>query len=156
MIEVHGSIEWSVCPECGGKVGLDRVIELVEAAATEAADGYGGAPECQACVTPLKPDVVLFGEMLPEAAMADGARARRRGRPDALHRLLARGPPGRGATGRLPLRAGGRVALVTQGPTPYDDDAVVKLDGDVVDELEARARRTLAAGPRRYRGRYLR
>jgi NAD-dependent deacetylase len=29
------------------------------------------------------------------------------------------------------------VALVTQGPTPYDADAEVKLDGDVVRELEA-------------------
>ena len=35
------------------------------------------------------------------------------------------------------LRAGGQVALVTAGPTPYDDEAVVKLDGDVVDELDA-------------------
>jgi len=35
------------------------------------------------------------------------------------------------------LGRGGRVALVTQGPTPYDSDAEVKLDGDVVQELEA-------------------
>jgi NAD-dependent deacetylase len=27
--------------------------------------------------------------------------------------------------------------LVTQGPTPYDHDAEIKLDGDVVDELRA-------------------
>jgi NAD-dependent deacetylase len=33
--------------------------------------------------------------------------------------------------------AGGRIALVTQGPTPYDADAEVKLDGDVVEELRA-------------------
>ena len=33
--------------------------------------------------------------------------------------------------------AGGRVAIVTQGPTPFDGDAAVKLDGDVVAELEA-------------------
>jgi len=26
---------------------------------------------------------------------------------------------------------------VTQGPTPYDHDAEVKLDGDVVEELRA-------------------
>ena len=32
---------------------------------------------------------------------------------------------------------GGRIALVTQGPTPYDGDADVKLDGDVVEELAA-------------------
>jgi NAD-dependent deacetylase len=32
---------------------------------------------------------------------------------------------------------GGAVAIVTQGPTPWDDRAAVKLDGDVVAELEA-------------------
>jgi NAD-dependent deacetylase len=32
---------------------------------------------------------------------------------------------------------GGRLALITQGPTPYDGDAEVKLDGDVVEELRA-------------------
>jgi len=35
------------------------------------------------------------------------------------------------------LRAGGKLALVTKGPTPYDRLAEVKLAGDVVDELEA-------------------
>jgi NAD-dependent deacetylase len=29
------------------------------------------------------------------------------------------------------------VAIVTQGPTPYDDRAALKLDGDVVAELDA-------------------
>ena len=33
--------------------------------------------------------------------------------------------------------AGGRVAIVTAGPTPYDGMAAVKLDGDVVAELDA-------------------
>jgi NAD-dependent deacetylase len=38
---------------------------------------------------------------------------------------------------RITLAAGGALALVTIGPTPYDADAVVKLGGDVVEELEA-------------------
>ena len=37
----------------------------------------------------------------------------------------------------LTLAAGGAIAIVTQGPTPYDGEATVKLDGDVVDELGA-------------------
>jgi NAD-dependent deacetylase len=36
----------------------------------------------------------------------------------------------------LTLAAGGKLALVTQGPTPYDGEAAVRLDGDVVSELE--------------------
>jgi NAD-dependent deacetylase len=37
----------------------------------------------------------------------------------------------------ITLENGGSVALITQGPTPYDRDAKLKLEGDVVDELEA-------------------
>ena len=35
------------------------------------------------------------------------------------------------------LRAGGALAIVTKGATKYDDDAAVRLAGDVVAELEA-------------------
>jgi NAD-dependent deacetylase len=35
------------------------------------------------------------------------------------------------------LRGGGKQALVTIGPTPYDDVAAVKLDGDVEAEMTA-------------------
>ena len=49
--------------ECGGKVSIDRVVELLDAG--------DGAPLCEACVAPLKPDVVLFGELLPERALAE-------------------------------------------------------------------------------------
>jgi NAD-dependent deacetylase len=35
------------------------------------------------------------------------------------------------------LRAGGALAIVTQGATQYDDRAAARLGGDVVAELEA-------------------
>ena len=35
------------------------------------------------------------------------------------------------------LGAGGQVAIVTQGPTPYDGEARLKLDGDVAEDLQA-------------------
>ena len=44
LIEVHGSIDRSVCMECGGKVSIERVVELL--ASSE------GAPLCEACVAP--------------------------------------------------------------------------------------------------------
>ena len=73
MIEVHGSIEQLVCLECGGAHPLERVVAMLEGDPTR-------APECDACIAPLKPDVVLFGEFLPEEAMRRGAR-RSRPRP---------------------------------------------------------------------------
>jgi NAD-dependent deacetylase len=128
VIEVHGSIEWSVCPTCGGRTSLERVLELLAA--------HPGAPECPACIDPLKPDVVLFGEMLPEDAIS------------AAYELAAEADlivcvgsslevyPVASLPG-LTRDGGGRIALVTAGPTPYDRDADLKLSGDVVEELAA-------------------
>jgi NAD-dependent deacetylase len=128
LIEVHGSIEWSVCLECGGRQPLERVVELLR--------GSDGAPECPACIAPLKPDVVLFGELLPERAMAEAQELASEADlmlcvGSSLEVYPVAGLPA------ITRGAGGRLALVTQGPTPYDGDAELKLDGDVVEELRA-------------------
>jgi NAD-dependent deacetylase len=128
LIEVHGSIEWSVCLECGGKVPLERVVRLLASA--------DGAPECAACIAPLKPDVVLFGELLPDQAMADAHSLATEADlmvciGSSLEVYPVAGLPA------VTRGAGGRLALVTHGQTPYDAEAEVKLDGDVVDELSA-------------------
>jgi len=128
LIEVHGSIEWSICMECGGKVPLERVIDQVRA--------RDGAPECQACIAPLKPDVVLFGELLPEQAMTEAQALAL----DADLMLCVGSSLEVYPVAGLPAMTrggGGRLALITQGPTPYDSDADVKLEGDVVEELRA-------------------
>ena len=79
---------------------------------------------------------MLFGELLPEAeiqrayALAAGA--------DLL--LCVGSSLEVWPVAELPevtLDAGGAVAIVTMGPTPYDRRAAVKLSGDVVAELEA-------------------
>jgi NAD-dependent deacetylase len=126
LIEVHGSIEWSVCLECGDRVSIDRVIGLLGSA----------APECPRCSAPLKPDVVLFGELLPERAMAEAQALA----VDADLMVCVGSSLEVYPVAGLPAMtrgSGGRLALVTQGPTPYDDDADVKLEGDVVEELRA-------------------
>jgi NAD-dependent deacetylase len=125
---VHGSIEHSVCLECGGKVPLEQVIEQLR--------GGDGAPECPACVVALKPDVVLFGELLPEDAMSEAQALAL----DADLMVCVGSSLEVYPVAGLPAMTrggGGRLALVTRGPTPYDADAEVKLDGDVVEELRA-------------------
>jgi NAD-dependent deacetylase len=127
VVEVHGSIEWSRCPACGARVGIDRVLELMEA---------GGAPECLSCVTPLKPEVVLFGEMLPQGALMEAqALAQEADLMICVGSSLVVHPVA--GLPELTLRAGGGLAVVTESETPYDGDAEVRLGGDVVDELEA-------------------
>ncbi len=129
LVEVHGSIESSICLECRGRVPLDRVVRMIE-------ESGGGAPECEACLAPLKPDVVLFGELLPERAMEEAHSLALEADlmlcvGSSLEVYPVAGLPA------VTRGAGGRLALVTQGPTPYDAEAAVRLDGDVVEELRA-------------------
>ena len=128
LIEVHGSIDQCVCPECGGKVPLEEVIGMLQSGVP--------TPECAACIAVLKPDVVLFGEFLPAQAMAEAqALAEEADVMLCIGSSLEVFPVA--SLPRVTLDAGGRVAIVTQGPTPYDAEAEAKLDGDVVAELEA-------------------
>lgn len=122
-IEVHGSIRTSSCLTCG------RSYTLAETRAR------GELPRCD-CGDVLKPDVVLFGEFLPERAMLRAtALAGTTGLMIAIGSSLEVWP-----VAELPadtLRAGGELAIVTMGETPYDEEAAVKLGGDVVAEMEA-------------------
>jgi NAD-dependent deacetylase len=128
LIEVHGSIASSSCLDCGHRFPLEEVR------ARQAAEA-DNVPKCT-CGEPLKPDVVLFGEMLPVAAIERAWELA--GAADVL--LCVGSSLEVFPVAELPLvtvRAGGQLAIVTQGPTPYDAASAVKLDGDVVAELEA-------------------
>jgi NAD-dependent deacetylase len=127
VIEVHGSIATSSCTSCRATYPLENVGELFDP---------DGVATCACCMGKVKPDVVLFGELLPEDAMAQAQEL-----CAAADLLICIGSSLEvqpvAALPELTLRAGGRVAIVTAGPTPYDRDAVLKLDGDVVEELRA-------------------
>ena len=106
------------------------------AARTQVRERAAGVPRCEACGQAVRPDVVLFGEMLPEQAML-----RARALCERADLLLCIGSslevhPVAGLP-LLTLRAGGQVAIITQGRTPLDELAAVRLGGDVVAELLA-------------------
>jgi NAD-dependent deacetylase len=127
VIEVHGSIRTSSCPHCGGRFTIAEVEGLF---------GDDGIPECPGCVAAVKPDVVLFGELLPADAMAEAEALAARAElmlcvGSSLEVYPVAGLPS------VTLGRGGRVAIVTKGPTAFDPDAAVRMDGDVVADLEA-------------------
>jgi NAD-dependent deacetylase len=127
VVEVHGSIETSSCRSCGLSYALEEVDGLF--------DGEGVA-RCAECAGPVKPGVVLFGELLPEEAMR-----RAQELAAAADLMLCVGSslvvhPVAGLPG-ITLATGGRLAIVTKGPTPYDGDAAIRLDGEVDEELAA-------------------
>ena len=93
LVEVHGSIDDLVVP------GLRRARTRSSEARARLAEDPLACPRCD-CGAPLKPDVVLFGEWLPAGGAGARARAGRRGRPAAVRRLVAGGPPDRPAARR--------------------------------------------------------
>src|SRR4051794_35601484 len=58
LVEVHGSIRTSSCLDCGTVVPFDEVVQRLL------------IPHCPNCGRVLKPDVVMFGELLPAAQIA--------------------------------------------------------------------------------------
>ena len=129
LIEVHGTIARSSCLGCGAGYPLADVQERLR---WRPRTGSLAAT----VVRPLKPDVVLFGEYLPADALA-----RAESLAAGADLMLCIGSslevyP----VAQLPLvtlAAGGKIAILTQGSTPLDDRAALRMGGDIVQELDA-------------------
>jgi NAD-dependent deacetylase len=127
VIEVHGSIRTASCQSCGHRFPMEDVPALF---------GEDGAAICSGCGGPVKPDVVLFGELLPAEAMAEAEALASRADlmlcvGSSLEVYPVAGLPS------VTMGRGGLLAVITMGPTPLDGDADVRMDGDVVADLEA-------------------
>jgi NAD-dependent deacetylase len=128
VIEIHGSIATASCPVCGRRYPLGETRARLEG-------DPESVPRCD-CGRPLKPDVVLFGELLDERAMSRASELVSRADlllcvGSSLEVYPAAGLP------ELALQSGGRLAIVTRSPTPFDHQAAVRLEGDVEEDLQA-------------------
>lgn len=121
VLELHGSLRLARCRSCG----LELPIE--EARARWAVDP-DAIPRCD-CGEVLGPGVVLFGEPLPLAIESAFELAARCDVALALGTSLAVFP-----AAHLPLvtvERGGRLAIVTQGRTQFDDLAAISIDARI-------------------------
>jgi NAD-dependent deacetylase len=129
VVEVHGSIRTASCLECGEQVALDAVVATLRAAP---------APPCSRCGAILKPDVVMFGELLPVDAIERATElARRAGLLLVVGSTLEVYP-----VAGLPqetVSAGGELAIVNRGSTPFDGLASIRIDGGAGETLAALA-----------------
>jgi NAD-dependent deacetylase len=123
IVEVHGSIATATCLRCGHVEGLHAVLEQLTQRA---------APACPECGSVLKPGVVMFGELLPAAAME---RAFALARSAELMLVIGSSLEVWPVAG-LPLEARA-LAIVNRGPTSLDEHAALKIDGGAGDVLGA-------------------
>jgi NAD-dependent deacetylase len=61
VYELHGNMQWMICLDCREKYPVDLLIQKISSA------DY--VPECRHCGGILKPDVIFFGESLPQKAL---------------------------------------------------------------------------------------
>jgi NAD-dependent protein deacetylase/lipoamidase len=125
VVEVHGSIRTATCPGCGARYELAQVLELLAEA---------DAPACSSCGEILKPDVVFFGELLPREAIDRASELARRARLLLVVGSALEVYPVAG----LPLETigtGGELAIVNRGPTGFDAQASLKIDGSAGEVL---------------------
>jgi NAD-dependent deacetylase len=122
VIEVHGTIGEGVCPSCSHR--RENVRELLP------------LPRCPDCGEVLKPAVVMFGELLPEAAIDRAtALAQRAGLLLVVGTSLEVWP-----VAGLPdetLQHGGKLAIVNRDPTPYDNHAALVVHASAGETLAA-------------------
>ncbi len=130
VIEVHGSIRTSSCLACGERASLDEVVRMLEQAP---------APACPCCGSILKPDVVMFGELMPEGAMERASELAGRARLLLVVGSSLNVYP----VSDLPqetLATGGKLAIVNREPTPLDHLAALTIHAPAGETLAAVAR----------------
>jgi len=120
VVEVHGNLREARCAGCGAVRPIAEMAGPLRS---------GTLPRCAACGGLLRPNVVLFEELLPAAAYERAVSA-----CETCRVLLVVGSslqvyPVAGLPA-LAARQGARLAIVNREPTPLDGqaDAVVRAD----------------------------
>ncbi|MDR1424021.1 MAG: NAD-dependent deacylase [Azoarcus sp.] len=125
LIEIHGTVHRLLCTRCDWQCDVAGY------------DALTLPPSCPACGRPARPDVVLFGEMLPQAALAQLARVMDAG-PDLVFSI--------GTTSVFPYiahpvwwaRQNGVAAIeINPGETGVSDIASHRLRMGAADALSA-------------------
>lgn len=107
VYELHGSVLRNYCMKCGKFYGVDKIIDSTD------------VPKCS-CGGTIKPDVVLYGEMLPEKEVELSINAIMN-----ADLLIVAGTsltvyP---AAGFLHYFKGGKIVLINKTETSFDDRA---------------------------------
>jgi NAD-dependent deacetylase len=123
VVEVHGSIRSAQCLRCLWSEPAESVLAQLETRPT---------PSCPHCGEVLKPGVVLFGELLPAAAIERATQLARGARLVLVVGSSLEVWPVAG----LPFEASA-YAIVNRGPTALDHQALLKLDAGAGETLTA-------------------
>ena len=118
VFELHGNMQWVICLSCGRRYSLEQIRTRL--------DEGEEIPDCEACHGILKPNIVLFGEALPEAVLREAtSRSRDCDLFIVVGSTLIVYPAALMPT--YATDAGARLVIINLSPTPIDQQATVLL-----------------------------
>ena len=123
VIELHGNLEEYVCTKCGRRFSKDEIKGALE---------REDVPHCETCGGLVKPNVVFFGEPLPERELLEAFKiAEESDLAVAVGTSLVVYPAA--LVPRRTVETGGRLVIINVGETGLDGVAYRKYEYDVVD-----------------------
>jgi len=129
VYELHGNMRWLKCISCGMRYPMESMAGKYR---------FGGnIPDCEHCRGILKPDVIFFGELLPETTLRQAIR-----HATGCDLLIVVGSslvvyP----AASMPMYAkgsGAKLVIINHTPTPCDGSADVLIRhsaGEVMDKM---------------------
>jgi NAD-dependent deacetylase len=124
--ELHGNMQWLVCLDCGKRYDLELMRRKHPSPEK--------FPACENCQGLLKPDVVFFGEMLPQRTLMS---AERESEECDLFIVIGSSLVVYPAA-YMPLyakRSGANIVIINMGDTGHDDIADVFINAPAGDTL---------------------
>ncbi|GEP85087.1 NAD-dependent deacetylase [Staphylococcus piscifermentans] len=119
--ELHGTLNRFYCIECAQEYTKSDVIER-------------DLRTCERCGGPLRPDIVLYGEMLNQSTIMNALNKIREA--DTLV-VLGSSLVVQPAAGLISNFAGKNLVIINLDPTPYDHEADLVIHEDMVKVVEA-------------------
>jgi NAD-dependent deacetylase len=128
VVELHGTLWWTQCLDCGDRRPMQEQLALVSEADPD--------PACASCGGIVKSATISFGQQLEPAVAARAVAA-----AEGCDLFLAVGSsltvqPAAGLCG-VAVDAGARLVIVNAQPTPYDELADAVLSGPIGEILPA-------------------
>jgi len=137
VLELHGTMHWVDCLDCGKRYPRERAHEKMLAGTL--------VPRCDECNGILKPATVAYGQSMPERETRESEQ-----RSATCDMLLAAGSsmvvyP----AAQMPLiakRSGAKLVIMNLTPTPHDSQADVVINeksGETLTKIIARVKKIL-------------
>lgn len=120
VMELHGSVHRNYCMDCKKFFSLDTVMKSK------------GIPRCDLCNGIIKPDVVLYEESLRQDVLESAASFIEKADVLLIGGTSLSVYP---AAGLINCNKGGKLVLINQSPTRYDQKADLVINGKIAEIL---------------------